>query len=366
MASFLEPIQSMAVIPYDPTLPHVALRAHSEKVVDKAYKRSLEMAKFESRHLSPLPQNWKEKIVRGIAQGLRYLYVDKEVGSKMARVITRNFRHGDYDAAANLFAFKQSLFDDLRAICPDKHLGVMFSEYPIPDYDPARSLKTLHNDELTAQQKEFLNAQNMSKSDFSKEVTAYVFPNTKTGYFKINLFPEMTSGVKTVIDEAMKQVVDADALIIDLRDNYGGSPETVAFLASYFFDSKQVINQIYDRSDDTVTSYYVEPEKLKRRFGEKKPIYILTNEKTFSAGEELAYDLQSTKRGVVIGQRTTGGAHPCRDFVVDDHIFASIPYQKAINPHTNKNWEGIGVLPDHSLEEEIDALTFTRTLIEKG
>jgi hypothetical protein len=68
----------------------------------------------------------------------------------------------------------------------------------------------------------------------------------------------------------------------------------------------------------------------------------------------------------VIGQRTAGGAHPCRHFVVDDHIYASIPCQKAINPHTNKNWEGIGVLPDHSLEEEMDALIFARTLIEKG
>ena len=139
----------------------------------------------------------------------------------------------------------------------------------------------------------------------------------------------------------------------------------MAFLASYFFDSKQVINQIYDRSDDRIISYYVEPEKLEQGFGEKKPIYILTSAKTFSAGEELAYDLQSAKRAIVIGQTTAGGAHPCRHFVVDDHIFVSIPHQKAINPHTGKNWEGTGVLPDYPLSEETDALVFARSLIEE-
>src|ERR1700690_3109698 len=110
---------SSAVVLYDPTLPHAALRSHAEKVVDKVYKRSLEVAKYESRHLSPLPREWKGKIVSGISQGLRHLYINKEMGSKMAQTIIGNFRHGDYDMSANLFTFKQLIFDDLRAICPD-------------------------------------------------------------------------------------------------------------------------------------------------------------------------------------------------------------------------------------------------------
>lgn len=43
---------STALVPYDPTLPHVSLKAHLENVADKAIKSSFEIAKFESRHLS--------------------------------------------------------------------------------------------------------------------------------------------------------------------------------------------------------------------------------------------------------------------------------------------------------------------------
>jgi len=147
----------------------------------------------------------------------------------------------------------------------------------------------------------------------------------------------------------MEKIVDAEALIIDLRENNGGSPETVAFVASYLFDRRILINQIYRRSTDETTYYFAEPDTLDLRFGEDKPVYVLTSDQTFSAGEELAYDLQSAHRAKTIGQATAGGAHPVRPFVVDDHLLIIIPAFKAINPYTHKNWEGTGVIPNHSI-----------------
>ena len=43
---------STALVPYDPTLPHISLEAHLENAADKAVRHSLEVAKFESKHLS--------------------------------------------------------------------------------------------------------------------------------------------------------------------------------------------------------------------------------------------------------------------------------------------------------------------------
>ncbi len=66
MASFLEPIKSTALVVYDPTLPHAALRSHSEKIVEKVYKRSLEIAKFETEHLRCLSRMEMAKLEIGL------------------------------------------------------------------------------------------------------------------------------------------------------------------------------------------------------------------------------------------------------------------------------------------------------------
>lgn len=46
------PVTSTALVPYDPTLPHISLKAHLEAAADKAVSHAFEVAKFESQHLS--------------------------------------------------------------------------------------------------------------------------------------------------------------------------------------------------------------------------------------------------------------------------------------------------------------------------
>lgn len=356
---------STVIVPYNPNLPHISIKSYLESVTDEVFRRSIESSKIETRCLSPLGQNWKERIVTGVACGVRHLYVDKELGNNMAHLITRNFRKGNYDDCANPVIFKEAIYDDLKSICPDKHLGLFCCHNSIPEYDPARSLRTLETEELSVVQKNYLESLNGNRPDFSKEVEGYIIPETQIGYFKINIFPSPElPETRPIIDKAMKSVVDAEVLIIDLRENNGGSPATVAFVASYLFDQRQLLNQVYQRSNNQLTSFYAEPEKMGQIFGGRKPIIVLTSEETFSAGEELAYDLQSSKRAKIIGQSTAGGAHPVRDFVVDDHILLVVPYAKAINPYTKKNWEKTGVLPDLLIAKEEDALAYALPLIE--
>jgi C-terminal processing protease CtpA/Prc len=190
--------------------------------------------------------------------------------------------------------------------------------------------------------------------------------NTTIGYLKLTAFanPDFEETFQK-IDEAMTTVKDATALIIDLRDNPGGSPHTVSRLASYFFDEKTLMTRIYQRSTDTTAEFYAEPDSV-FRFGEAKPICILVGQSTMSAAEEFAYDLQARGRAVVIGQNTWGGAHPIDHFVIDDHFYLAIPNQKARNPITDTNWEGIGVIPDEDLPLSEDALTKAISILDKG
>jgi C-terminal processing protease CtpA/Prc len=64
-----------------------------------------------------------------------------------------------------------------------------------------------------------------------------------------------------------------------------------------------------------------------RSYGDKKPVFVLTSRWTFSAGEDLAYDIKSFKRGVVVGETTGGGANPSTHGMVPlgHGFFAQVP-----------------------------------------
>ena len=68
--------------------------------------------------------------------------------------------------------------------------------------------------------------------------------------------------------------------------------------------------------------------------------------RTFSGGEELAYDLQALGRARVVGETTGGGAHPRVGFPLTDVLQAHVPVARSVNALTEGNWEGVGVLPD--------------------
>lgn len=355
MISFTDPVKSTSIVSPDLNLSNLS-RTPLDQLTDAVSREVLEIPTPE---MEPLLDQRKAEIVTSIADGLRELYIDEKMGHTMAEVITQNFQRGDYQASTSLLTFRQAILQDLRAICPDKHLDLMYHPHPISKIDPDRSLKELKPEELTAEQKEYLESYNVDRPDFSKAVESRLI-DTEIGYFKINNFPPLEfPETKVVIDKAMGDIKEAGSLIIDLRENTGGEPATVAFVASYFFDQRQLINQVYQRSTNELTSFYSEPKE--QGFGGKKPIYVLTSERTFSGGEELAYDLQSAKRATVVGQVTAGGAHPIRTFVVDDHLYLGIPKAKAINPDTHKNWEGTGVIPDREIAKEEDALAVVLT-----
>ena len=76
-------------------------------------------------------------------------------------------------------------------------------------------------------------------------------------------------------------------------------------------------------------------------------LYVLTSERTGSAAEEFAYNVQSLERGTIVGGVTWGGAHPV-EMKVWKNLNAGmrVPFGRAVNPVTGTNWEGVGVKPD--------------------
>jgi C-terminal processing protease CtpA/Prc len=144
---------------------------------------------------------------------------------------------------------------------------------------------------------------------------------------------------------AIKLLSGTDALILDLRRNGGGEPDGVAYLLSHFFaegDSRH-LNDIYSRTDNSTRQYWTVPSVTVRY---TKPIYVLTSKRTFSGGEEAAYDLQTQKRATLVGEVTGGGANPGEGYPLTHGFAAFIPNGRSINPVTKTNWEHVGVKPD--------------------
>jgi C-terminal processing protease CtpA/Prc len=145
---------------------------------------------------------------------------------------------------------------------------------------------------------------------------------------------------------ALTLVSRAQALIVDLRANRGGDPDTVAFVCSYLLDKRTHLNTMHWRDGERLEQSWSLPHVPGACFGGSKPLYVLSSDSTFSAAEELAYDLQQLGRAVVVGERTRGGAHPCKGWTVHPHLEATIPMGRAINPVSGTNWEGTGLQPD--------------------
>jgi len=171
------------------------------------------------------------------------------------------------------------------------------------------------------------------------------------GYIEYTGFPEGNKSAQQILDATMNFVSNTNALIIDLRNNQGGDGKMVELFLSYFFDQKIKLNETYTRYNDKTTNSYT----IKKVNGKKyldKPVYILVNNKTISAAEALAYNLQQIKIAKIIGDKTYGAANPVKVFFIGKkyHLFIPISIEK--NSITKTNWEHIGIDADIKISSE--------------
>ena len=274
------------------------------------------------------------QVIENSIARLKQYYVFPDVAGKMEQAVRARAAKGEYDKITSAKELADKLTADFREVSKDKHLGVRYSNKPIPDV-PFNQPPT---SEQLEQQKAFA-----TRVNYGFEKVERMQGNI--GYIDIRGFLPPEVGGETAA-AAMTFVADTDALIVDLRFNGGGEPAMVAFLTSYLFDQPTHLNDIYQRYDDSTQQWWTSSFVPGRRFGGKKPVYVLTAKRTFSGGEEYAYNLKNLKRATLVGETTGGGAHPVNGVKVSEHFEIGVPFARAISPVTKTNWEGVGVSPD--------------------
>jgi hypothetical protein len=287
------------------------------------------------RTISPVERTQILKDLPAALEG-HYVFLDK------AKAMTADLRareqRGEYAQITSAQALAKKLTTDLRSVTNDKHLSVRYSAQPFPPQ------AMLDSEEPSPQDLEF-----ERRTNFGIERAQRMDFNL--GYLDLRGFiPPARSAAK--LAAAMTLLSDTDALVIDLRNNGGGDPATVALLASYFFDQRTHLNDIYDRPKDATTEYWTADTLAGTKYGGSKKVYVLVSHDTFSGGEDFPYTLQALKRATIIGETTGGGAHPVMAQLLNDHFAAMVPSARSINPITKTNWEGVGVKPDMAIDRE--------------
>jgi len=278
----------------------------------------------------PWDEQARQNVVDKLSEALRERYVVPEVGEKAADRIGKALAAREYDGLTDRAGFIQRLDADVQAITKDKHLHIFSPAGAAPPRGPAMPV---HEEGVTR-------ADRLAGG---------------IGYIEVIGFPP-TQSFKPVIDRAMSALKGSSALIVDVRRNGGGSPESAAYFISYLVKPGRPLTTIVSRTPKT-------KEFTRRSFSSvatpvsfaEVPVYVLTSRNTFSGGEDFAYTAQAFKRGTIVGEVTGGGAHPTAPIDLGHGVIATIPFARSENPITKTNWEGRGVQPDIAAAA-IDAL----------
>lgn len=276
-------------------------------------------------------------ILEAVISAVDSLHVSSEGAREVADLLRGNARDGVYDEYGQLGRFIRRLTADLRAETGDRHMGV----WP---YDPSYEEREVSD----AQEQEMLERARYANFGF-KQVKR--LPGN-IGFLEItDFYPANVAGSTAIA--ALDYLRGADALIIDLRRNGGGSGDLVGLLLSHFFAEPTLHISMYSRFNDETrqgwTQAYAPGPPM-----EDIPLYVLVSGRTASAGEHLAFSLQARRRATIVGSTTRGASNPAEYIGYPElSISVQVPAYVVTEPVTGLNWEGVGVQPDLVVDPDL-------------
>ncbi|GJL96236.1 MAG: hypothetical protein DHS20C06_00530 [Hyphobacterium sp.] len=272
----------------------------------------------------------RARVVNGVAEQVEANFYDSGLGAEIATDLRARLANGEFDDAADA----ASLSDQLTAILypSDSHFAVRYFGPPPPTNGAGQPDQ--RGNPFAAGSRVNYGFQEVS-----------ILPGN-VGYIDMRLFFPVQQGGDTAL-AALNFIEHTDAVIFDMRQNGGGTPQMVQFLISHFLDpnSPTVINTFRASNRD----YPGELLSLAYLPGAARPdvpLYVLTSSRTGSAGEAFPYHLQAMERATIVGETTYGAGNPGGFVPAGEGFGVFVSNARTQNPVTGTNWEGVGVVPD--------------------
>jgi carboxyl-terminal processing protease len=126
-------------------------------------------------------------------------------------------------------------------------------------------------------------------------------PGDRFAHVRItNFYPNTPEKVKEIVLKVIAE--GAEGLILDVRNNDGGTLDAVVDIASMFLEPEDELVLYVEKGDGTRTNWRVRDNETAQDI----PMVLLVNERSASSSEVLAGALQDHERATIIGTSTFG------------------------------------------------------------
>jgi len=272
--------------------------------------------------------------------GIKATVNENYVLTTNAKLVEESLQASDYYKIETIDSLVNKLNDDFYRIVNDKHLFIQ--------YRPAVA-------------ENLANHKNIYKEQDKKERREHFgfgkvqFHESNIGYFTLDYFADATHARKYVLGY-MHRLRKTTALIIDLRNNLGGSGSMIELLAGIFLEENEPgILKINYHSGKVMTMKGA-MVKASKKYA-TNPVYLLTSDQTFSAGEAFALIMKNRGRAILVGDTTAGAGNVAGPYVINNQFVLTVPVGVIVDPMTNLGWEHDGVVPNINIgpSEALDA-----------
>lgn len=296
------------------------------------------------------------EIIEKISHGLDESYPFPDISKRyIAALKSQEAKKAYQDLTAEQLAKK--ITQDLRDVHKDVHLTVFFRK----DYF----------EQLTRTYANTRTSEDIQRELEKKRQNNYGFDavelnkKTSTAYIKISGGFHGDQEAFEMAASAMNMAAYSKNIIIDIRDNGGGTGIMGRFLAGYFFNPGEERYYLHgyhkDRTKDIQEWTY--PFVPGKRMPDSK-LYILVNKRTASATEGFAFAMQKMHRATVIGDTTAGAGIAGTMIPLKENLVVFLPVKMVAAPESEQGWEGIGVIPDVPVKGD-DARNEAERIIKK-
>lgn len=196
---------------------------------------------------------------------------------------------------------------------------------------------------------------------FKGDPMIYKILTNNIAYLKINMFTG--DAFTKTFDSIYTNILKSDGLIIDVRNNFGGTSTNALYVLRHFTSDKfkgvswtSPAHIAAYKSWGKKSEWYEQKGNDVSPFTDKqiftKPINVIVDESTFSGAEDFCANFVTMKRGKLIGRRTAGSTGNPLIVKLPGGGFAKICTKKDAFPD-GKEFVGYGITPDIEVDVTI-------------